>query len=147
MGSRLPKIYLCISMKGKALSRVCEVIQVTLVEERQSAVDLGLVLPKPWSLRGRMPECCLSHLLAPDEDLQKTLCAAKISFKYLVGSLGLYAVFITIVGFPSAVEGVRTRNLGHRGLSGSWLTSGIAHGRKLQAHRGSGEQMEHVSCS
>ena len=71
----------------------------------------------------------------------------KISFKSLVWCLGLYAVFITVVGFPCAVEGARTRNLGRRGLSGSQLTSGIAHGRKLQAHRGSGEQMEHVSHS
>lgn len=62
-----------------------------------------------------------------------------------VWCLGLDAAFSAGVGFPG--EGVRTRNLGFRGLPGSLLTSGIVHGRKLQAHRGSGEQLEHVSHS
>lgn len=64
-----------------------------------------------------------------------------------VWCLGLDTALTPIGGFPGAAEGARTRNLGRRGLPGSLLTSGIAHGRKLQAHRDSGEQLEHVSHS
>lgn len=68
----------------------------------------------------------------------------KSHLNLFVWCLGLDAAFTAVVGFPCAVEGARTRNLGRRGLPGSPLTSGIARVRKLQAHRDSGEQMEHV---
>lgn len=72
------------------MGRVCGVILVTLAEERQSAVDLGLVLqpledPAPVLWVQNAADLICSH---QNEGLQKTLCAVKISFKSLCGAWG-----------------------------------------------------------
>lgn len=93
--------------------------------------SLSMALPR--SLRLKTQKWEQIRLAASSEGLQKSSCAAPVLFKSSQLLLGLYAAFIAVVGLTCAIRGARTRNPGRGGLPGSWLTSGAARGRKLQA--------------
>lgn len=120
-------------MEDKALSHACKVILAPFPEGGELWIRAGC-------------STCSSHLLTSSKECKKR-SAAKTSFKCWLQCLGLCVAFSAAGGITCAVEGARTRSLGHGGLLGSWRTAAIARGRKSQACRGSGEQMEHVSQS
>lgn len=121
-----------------------------MLQKNTSAVDVGLVL---WHLKtlpdplGSEWQNCANLTCSHKARISKRPSMLKSYSNLFVWCWGLDAALIAVGGFPGAAEGARTRNLGRRGVPGSPLTPGIAYGRKLQAHRGSGEQLEHVSHS
>lgn len=93
MSFRVPKNYIYVLPRGtEPWAMPARLLGLQMLQKNKSAVDLGLVHQHledpPWSLGLGMPECCESHLLTQSEDLQKTLCAAKISFKSFCVVLG-----------------------------------------------------------
>lgn len=87
-----------------------------MLQKNKSAVDLGLMHwhleDPPWSLGLGMPECCKSHLLTQGEDLQKTLCATKISFQSFCVVLGAGCSLHCCCRLPLCCWGSRNKEPG-----------------------------------